>query len=68
MDGKIYPKKIIRYLWIALSLFTLIAVGVDGVDVAKSVSILMFLLAMPASMLGALLMGLLQDAGLLPVR
>ncbi len=68
MAGIINPKKIIRYLWIAVSLFTFAVVIIDGVDVAKGIAIFMFILTVPAGILGALFMGLLQDYGLLPTR
>lgn len=65
----INPKKIIRYLWIVVSLFTLIAVAVAvAVDVAMGVSVFMFFLTVPASVLGVLFMNLLQGYGLLPTR
>ncbi len=66
MAGIVNPKKIIRYLWIAVSLFTLVVAIIDGVDVAESVAIFMFILTVPVGVLGAELMNVLQGYGLLP--
>ena len=49
-------------------MLVLIAVIIDGVDVAKSVHIFMFFLTVPAGILGAEFMQVLQGYGLLPTN